>query len=93
MVSRTLKSNRNTGHARCGGPEFLFIRAERSSRQLLDQNHTGIMHFQCPLESKIRQNSTAMVANFGFWTPANLPHPVVGGNCLGESIMIDPSSA
>jgi hypothetical protein len=57
--------------------------------KLPNQNHTGIMHFQHPHLSEIRQNPAATATNFRLPTQANLPHPDVGSNRHGESIMFD----
>jgi hypothetical protein len=57
----------------CGGSEVLFVRAAGSSRELLNQNRTGIMDFQCPCESEVRNKRGLQGrANFGFGTPAYL---------------------
>ena len=38
----------------CGGSEVLFTLAARPLRELLSQNHTRIMDFQCPFGSEVR---------------------------------------
>jgi hypothetical protein len=45
--------------------------------------------FPASLEPETRQNPAAMAAHFGLRTQVNLPHPDVGSNRHGESIMID----
>jgi hypothetical protein len=47
------------------------------------------MHFQHPLQPENRQDPAATATNFGRRTQTNLPHPDLGGNRHGESIMFD----
>jgi hypothetical protein len=45
--------------------------------------------FPASLEPETRQNPAATAAHFGLRTRVNLPHPDVGSNRHGESIMFD----
>jgi hypothetical protein len=47
------------------------------------------MHFQHLLDPEIRQNPATTATNFRLQTQMNLPHPDVGSNHHGESIMFD----
>jgi hypothetical protein len=47
------------------------------------------MHFQHPLRPKFAKNPAATATNFRLQTQMNLPHPDVGSNRHGESIMFD----
>jgi hypothetical protein len=51
------------------------------------------MHFQHAPNPNIRQTPAAMTTKFRLRTQVNLPHPDVGSNRHGESIMFDRPQA
>jgi hypothetical protein len=85
MVSGTFKSSPSHEGAvrKFAAPAQAMLKQNFRTETILES-----CIFQHP-EAEIRQNTAATPANVRLRTQANLPHPDLGSNRHGESIMFD----